>query len=83
VYEELSKRERIAMQDGYSAEPLAVSPGRPRPTLMESLDRLDVEIERSKALLMEFADVTERTHSAIDLYWRRLHDRRAAAVTHC
>jgi hypothetical protein len=71
------------MQDGYSVEPLAVSPGRPRPTLMESLDRLDVEIERSKALLMEFADVTERTHRSIDLYWRRFHDRRAAVVRHC
>jgi hypothetical protein len=57
-----------------------VSPGPLRPTLIESLDRLDVEIQRSKALLTELVDLTERTHSAIDLYWRRCHEWRAVRI---
>ena len=57
-----------------------VSSGQIRPTLMESIERLELEIERSNALLRQSVNLTERSHSAIDLYWRRFHDRRSVAA---
>lgn len=56
------------------------SSGQLRPTLMESIERLELEIERSNALLRQSVNLTERSHSAIDLYWRRFHDRRSVAA---